>query len=102
MERTLKNLLGAQADSVTLAPFLHMDAATTRVAPMHAAHNARVQLLATLLNNISLAFIVPGFVAPAVSGQMQAGWHVSVTTAWTGFGVGLHSAARAMLGRVRE
>ena len=31
---------------------------------MHTVHNARVQLLATTLNNVALAFIVAGLVAP--------------------------------------
>lgn len=42
---------------------------------MHAVHNARVQLLATALNNVALAFVVAGFVAPAVTGQLPTGWH---------------------------
>jgi hypothetical protein len=42
--------------------------------PMHAIHNARIQLLATLLNNAALAFIVAAFIAPAAGGQLQGGW----------------------------
>jgi len=49
---------------------------------MHAVHNARVQLLAMLLNNVALAFIVAGFVAPVVSGQLRPGWHAFVTPIW--------------------
>ena len=37
---------------------------------MHAIHNAGIQLLATAQNNVALAFIVAGFVAPAVTGQL--------------------------------
>ena len=37
---------------------------------MHAVHNARIQLLATAQNNVALAFIVAGFVAPAVTVQL--------------------------------
>jgi hypothetical protein len=64
-------------------------------------HNARVQLVATLLNNISLAFIVAGFVAPTVSGQMQGGWHILVTLAWVVTGLIIHRAAYLALGRLR-
>lgn len=64
-------------------------------------HNARINLLATLLNNASLAFIGGGFIAPAVTGQMHGGWHILATFAWIGFGFGLHLAARAVLGRLR-
>lgn len=69
---------------------------------MHTIHNARVQALATLLNNLALAFIVAGFVAPIVSGQLRGGWHVLITLAWIGAGTGLHFAVRAVLGRLRE
>jgi hypothetical protein len=54
--------------------------------PMHAVHNAKVQLLATLLNNLALAFIVAGFVAPTVGGQLHAGWDALLTVVWIGGG----------------
>jgi hypothetical protein len=69
---------------------------------MHTIHNARVQLLATALNNIALAFIVAGFVAPAASGQLHAGWQVVTTIAWIGLGVGLHFSAQLTLGSLRQ
>jgi hypothetical protein len=69
---------------------------------MHAVHNARIQLLATALNNVALAFIVAGFVAPAASGQLTAGGHVLVTIAWIGLGAGLHLCAQLALGRLRQ
>ncbi len=69
---------------------------------MHTIHNARVQLLATALNNLALAFIVAGFVAPAVSGQWQAGGRLLATVAWLGAGLMIHSAAQAVLGRLRQ
>lgn len=68
---------------------------------MHAVHNARIQLLATALNNIALAFIVAGFVAPAVTGQLPSGWHALVTIAWIGLGLGIHLCAQLVLGRLR-
>jgi hypothetical protein len=65
-------------------------------------HNARIQLLATLLNNAALAFIVAAFIAPVTGGQLHGGWQAVTTFAWVGFGVGLHFSARAVLGRLRE
>ncbi len=64
-------------------------------------HNGRINLLATLLNNAALAFIVAGFIAPTVAGQLQGGLHALATLAWFGLGVGLHIVARAVLGRLR-
>jgi hypothetical protein len=72
---------------------------------VHAIHNARIQLLATALNNLSLAVIVAGFVAPVVSGQLQGGGRVLVGLAWIGFGVVLHSChscAQLVLGSLRQ
>jgi len=68
---------------------------------MHAIHNARIQLLATLLNNAALAFIVAAFIAPVASGHLDLGWHIVTILAWVGFGVGLHFGAWAVLGRLR-
>jgi hypothetical protein len=69
---------------------------------MHTVHNARIQLLATGLNNFALAFIVAGFVAPAVSGQLQSGGRILVTLAWIGFGIVLHVSGQLVLGRLRQ
>jgi hypothetical protein len=41
---------------------------------MHAIHNARIQLLAALLNNAALAFVAAAFIAPAATGNLHAGW----------------------------
>jgi hypothetical protein len=68
---------------------------------MHTVHNARVQLLATVLNNIAVAFIVAGFVAPAVSQQLPGTGGTLVTLTWIGLGVGLHFSAQLVLGRLR-
>ena len=57
---------------------------------MHTVHNARIQLLATLLNDAALAFIVAGFIALATGGQLHGGWQVVTThrarlrAAWRG------------------
>jgi hypothetical protein len=64
-------------------------------------HNERVKLLAAILNNAALAFIVAAFIAPAAGGNLDLGWHVVTILAWVGFGVGLHFSARAVLGRLR-
>lgn len=69
---------------------------------MHTIHNARVQLVATMLNNIAVAFIVAGFVAPAVSQQLPSSGGTLVTLAWIGLGVGLHFSAQVVLGRLRS
>jgi hypothetical protein len=69
---------------------------------MHAIHNARIQLLATALNNLALAFIVAGFVAPAVGGQLHTGGQLIVTLAWVGFGIILHVGGQIALGRLRQ
>jgi hypothetical protein len=68
---------------------------------MHAVHNARVQLLATALNNAALAFIVAGFIAPAVNGQLQAAGQAFIILAWVGLGVGLHFCGQLVLGSLR-
>jgi hypothetical protein len=68
---------------------------------MHTVHNARVQLLATALNNFALAFIVAGFVAPAVTGQLRGGSWVLVTLAWIALGAGVHICAQLALGSLR-
>jgi hypothetical protein len=63
-------------------------------------HNERVKLLATALNNAALAFIVAGFIAPLVTGQLQGGWRAAAIVLWVGLGVGLHFSARGVLGRL--
>jgi hypothetical protein len=50
------------------------------------------------LNNLALAFIVAGFLAPVVSGQLSGRSLALVTLAWIGLGIGLHSIAQAALG----
>lgn len=67
-----------------------------------AIHNARINLLATLLNNAALGFVGGGFIAPAVTGQLHGGWHALATLAWISLGVALHFAARIVLGWPRR
>jgi hypothetical protein len=61
-------------------------------------HNERTKLLATVVNNLAVAFAVAGFVAPAASGQLVGVGPFIVAVAWLGIGAGLHSLALAILG----
>jgi len=69
---------------------------------MHTVHNARITLLATAVNNLALAVIVAGFVAPAVNGQLRGGWQTVTTLAWIAFGIVLHGSGQLVLGRLRQ
>jgi methylmalonyl-CoA mutase cobalamin-binding subunit len=65
---------------------------------MHTIYNARITLLATALNNMGVAAIVAGILAPLVKGEI-----VSSLAMATWLVVGLVSiiAAQATLGRLR-
>jgi len=69
---------------------------------MHAVHNARVQLMATAVNNLALAFIVAGFVAPVVTGNVRGLGTVLIALAWIGLGAALHFGAQLVLGSLRQ
>ncbi len=69
---------------------------------MHTIVNARIQLLATTLHNVALAFVVAGFVAPLVTGHLRSAAEGLVTLAWVGFGFALHIAPLVVLGRLRQ
>jgi hypothetical protein len=69
---------------------------------MHTVHNARITLLATAFNNLALAVIVAGFIAPAAGGQLHVGWQAVTTLAWIVFGVALHISGQSVLGRLRQ
>ena len=64
---------------------------------MHTVHNARILLLATALNNLALAFIVTGFVAPALTGRLHAVSSILATLAWLGPDFVLHAVAQLAL-----
>jgi hypothetical protein len=68
---------------------------------MHTVHNARIALLATALNNLALAVIVAGCIAPAVSGQLAGSGQVVATLAWISAGSILHIFAQGVLGGLR-
>ena len=68
---------------------------------MHTVHNARIQFLATLLNNAALAFIVAGFIAPVTSGDLHGRLAGNHHHCLGRLGVGLHFSGQAVLGRLR-
>ena len=65
---------------------------------MHVIWNARIQLLATALNNLGMGTIIAGVVAPTVSGRIGDFVHVG---AWVILGTDLIALAQAVLGRLR-
>jgi hypothetical protein len=58
--------------------------------------------LATAVNNLALAVIVAGFVAPAIGKQLQGGGRALVALAWIGFGIVLDGCGQLVLGRLRQ
>lgn len=66
---------------------------------MHTVHNARVQLLATALNNLGVATIIAGLVAPMVNGTIGDPAHIG---AWFVLGADLIALAQVWLGRLRR
>ncbi len=68
---------------------------------MHTIHNARITLLATAANNLALAVIVAGCIAPAATGQLHGVPQALTTLAWIGFGLVLHASGQFALGRLR-
>jgi hypothetical protein len=61
-------------------------------------YNARVQLLATALNNLGVAVIVAGIIAPMVNGTLSDFLHIAP---WVIFGVDLAALAQIILGTLR-
>jgi hypothetical protein len=64
-------------------------------------HNERIKLAATGLNNVAVAFAVAGFIAPAASGQIEGAGRFVSGLVWIIIAVGVHAAARALLGRLQ-
>jgi hypothetical protein len=64
-------------------------------------HNERMKLLATVLNNLALAFVGGGFVAPilklAVPGDMSA----MQMFFWLALGIFVHGCGQWVLGRLQ-
>jgi hypothetical protein len=65
---------------------------------MHTIHNARIQLLATALNNLGVGCVLAGIVAPLVNGTVGDLAHIG---AWFAFGADLAVMAQVVLGRLR-
>jgi hypothetical protein len=71
-------------------------------------HNERTKLLATALNNVAVAAFVTGFIAPIVGflyGSPTATatrWWWLIGIVWLLVGVGLHTTAQAVLGKLRQ
>ena len=75
---------------------------------MSLVHNERTKLLAAALNNVSVATIVTGIIAPIVgflygspSATVSTWWWL-IAAAWLIVGAGLHVAAHAVLGRLKQ
>ena len=65
---------------------------------MHTIYNARIQLLATAVNNLGVGAVMAGFVAPLVNGSVGDLAHVGV---WFVLGADLVAMAQIILGRLR-
>ena len=65
---------------------------------IHTVHNARIQLLASALNNLGVGSALAGIVAPLVNGTVGDLAHIG---AWFALGADLVALAFAVLGRLR-
>lgn len=74
---------------------------------MSLIENERTKLLATALNNVGVATIITGVVAPTAAvlyGATPAGkdfWWFVVAVGWLVAGIGLHVLAQVNLGRLK-
>jgi hypothetical protein len=66
----------------------------------HLVHNERLRLLGNSLNNVGLAFVIGGFVAPTLTGQVF-GWRALLAIVWIGLGAALHACAQLVIGRLK-
>jgi hypothetical protein len=66
---------------------------------MHTIHNARIQLLATALNNLGVAAIAAGIVAPLVKGEING---LASVVIWLVIGLDFIGLAQVILGRLRS
>lgn len=65
---------------------------------MHIVHNARLQLVATALNNLGVGCILTGIVAPVINGTIGDIAHIVL---WCALGVNFVALAQYVLGRLR-
>lgn len=74
---------------------------------MSLVHNERTKLLATALNNIGVATVVTGFIAPTIAtiyGASAVGkddWWFLIAAVWILAGIGLHILGQVVLGRLK-
>jgi hypothetical protein len=61
-------------------------------------YNERVRLFATALNNLGVASLIAGVVAPSVNGTVADAAHIVV---WLVFGANLIAMAQGWLGMLR-
>jgi hypothetical protein len=65
---------------------------------MHTVHNARVQLLATALNNVGVGAVIAGIVAPIVKGSIGG---LAAVSPWLILSLDVMIMAQIVLGRLR-
>jgi hypothetical protein len=65
---------------------------------IHAIHNARIQLLATPLNNLGVGAILAGVIVPSINGTVGDAAHI---VTWAVLGADLMALAHIILGRLR-
>lgn len=72
---------------------------------MSLIHNEQTKLTATALNNVAVAFLIAGIVAPLVTHAQQpvppSGWAILLSLAWLLSGFILHVVARLTLRRLK-
>ena len=83
------------------SPDLRICGSTVSSGRMNTVHNARVQLLATALNNLGVGAILAGVVVPTVNATTPAASAVHLVI-WTTTGASLIALAHAVLGRLRS
>jgi hypothetical protein len=66
---------------------------------MYTVYNARVQLIATAVNNVGVGSILAGIVAPAVNGTVGDLTHIML---WLVLGADLIALAQLILGGLYE
>jgi hypothetical protein len=59
-------------------------------------HTEQTKLTATAVSNVGAAFVIAGFVAPLVSGQLSIG-KALLSVLWIGIGVWVHMLGRRAL-----
>jgi hypothetical protein len=64
-------------------------------------HNEHVKLLSVALNNLAVAMLVTGIIAPTVAGTVHGGRYVAVIFVWLTLAIALHLTAQGILGAVR-